>query len=229
MRRHRAPGRATTTAGEGVVPRCGTAQQVARHVDDGPGARADRRHEPQRPGLEHPAVPHQRRQLVVDDHLGAGPAAPRRAAAGARASRSTGTASSTPKGPTASRRSARRWAPPLGAVPRSAASDRMYVPAEQVTSMGNTPGSTASPTTKASTRTGTGGRSTSTPSRARSCRRRPPARLADTIGGTCAMSPVRAAARRTSPRPTPSMGQVPVTSPEASSVEVAVPSTTSPT
>ena len=43
------------------------------------------------------------------------------------------------------------------------------------------------------------------------------------------MAPVRAAAAdRTSASPTASMSQVPVTSPEASRVEVAVPSTTSP-
>ena len=42
---------------------------------------------------------------------------------GARAS--SATASSIPNGPTASRRSARRWAPPPSAVPTSAASERM--------------------------------------------------------------------------------------------------------
>jgi hypothetical protein len=60
----------------------------------------------------------------------------------------------------------------------------MYVPDEQLTSIGYTPGSTGSPTENSSTRTGTAARSTSTPARASSCSRRPSSFLADTIGGT---------------------------------------------
>ena len=74
------------------------------------------------------------------------------------------------------------------------------------------------------------GTSTSTPSRASSWSRRPSIFLADTMGGTCSMGPVSAAAApRTSARPTAVMSKVPVTSPDASSVDVDVPSTTSPT
>jgi hypothetical protein len=53
--------------------------------------------------------------------------------------------------------------------------------------------------------------------------------MAETIGGTCRMSPVRvSAAARTSSTAMPRMSQVPVTAPDASRVLVAVPRTTTP-
>ena len=93
----------------------------------------------------------------------------------------------TTKSPIAVRRRRRRWATPPNASPRSAASVRMYVPDEHVTSIFTTglPSmrSTMSPTTYRYTVTGRGARSTSPPSRAISCKRRPPICIADTIGG----------------------------------------------
>ena len=85
-------------------------------------------------------------------------------------------------------------------LPRSAASTRTYVPVEQSTSIRNTPGVSPGATSKRCTVTGRAARSTSMPSRASACRRRPPTLTAETIGGTCSMAPV---ARR----PPPHVGQ----------------------
>ena len=70
---------------------------------------------------------------------------------------------------------------------------------------GTRPGPPARRPSKAWTVTGPAPRSTSIPSRASSCSRRPSTFMADTIGGTCSMSPVERRPRphRTSARSTP--------------------------
>ena len=69
-------------------------------------------------------------------------AMPRTASIGASTAHSSGdAASSIVNGPTAIRRSRRRWAPPPRRWPRSAASVRTYVPAEHSTSIASTTGS----------------------------------------------------------------------------------------
>ena len=79
--------------------------------------------------------------------------------------------------------------------------------------------------------TGRALRSISTPSRAYSCNRFPSTLSADTMGGTCKMSPVRFSrtTRCTSAGVTALMLNVSNTSPESSSVLVREPSTTSAT
>src|SRR3954470_10352856 len=77
--------------------------------------------------------------------------------------------------------------------------------------------------------TGRGWRSTSMPSRASSCNRRPSTCTALTIGGICMITPVNrsAATARAISTVTVDMSNEPVTTPLASSVDVDVPSTTS--
>ena len=61
-------------------------------------------------------------------------------------------------------------------------------------------------------------RSTSSPARASSCRRRPPTFTADTIGGTCSMSPTNAGSARSTSSLVIGIGRWSTTSPAASSV-----------
>ena len=72
-----------------------------------------------------------------------------------------------------------------------------------------------------------GARSTCSPARAASWRRRPPTRTAENIGGTCAMSPVkRGRAARIASRVSADASPRATTLPSASSVEVAAPKAT---
>ena len=120
---------------------------------------------------------------------------------------------SSVKLPTAVRRRLVRWAPPPSRRPRSSASERMYVPAEQRTSIRSTDGSAVPATSNEYTVTGRGSRSTSIPSRANSCNRLPSTCNAETIGGICMIAPVRcwAAAARAMSTVTDDMSNVPVT------------------
>ena len=84
----------------------------------------------------------------------------------------------------------------VGAAAEQIARDRRRAcartcPAEHATSIASTPGSGPGSTSNEWTVTGRGARSTSIPSRASSCSRRPPILIADTIGGTCSIAPVR--------------------------------------
>ena len=102
------------------------------------------------------------------------------------------------------------------------------MPDEHSTSARTTSGSSVGATVKRWMVTGRGWRSTSMPSRASSWRRLPSIFTAETIGGTCMMSPVRpTAAASTAAKVVPAMSWVAVTSPESSRVEVSVPSTMS--
>ncbi len=102
---------------------------------------------------------------------------------------------------------------------------------EQSTVARNTRGTEVASSSKRLTTEGRGARSISMPSRASSCSRRPSTLSADTIGGTCMISPVRccAATARACSRVTARMSNVASTAPDESSVEVAEPSTISPT
>ena len=91
-------------------------------------------------------------------------------------------ASCSVKSPMEVRRRLRKCAPPPSSVPKSAASVRTYVPDEQRTSMRTTSGSCVGSTSYEYTVTGRALRSTTTPSRASSCKRLPSTRSAETIG-----------------------------------------------
>ena len=98
--------------------------------------------------------------------------------------------------PIAVRRRLRRWAPPPRARPE-VGGQRAHVGARRAVDLG--PVAPPARPSSSTSRSGgpspvAGSRSTSMPSRASSCRRRPSTLTADTIGGTCRMSPVRAAA-----------------------------------
>ena len=226
----RSTGGATTTAGLTVPP--GGGSYTASSEPSRRRARPTARRPPRRAPASSRTRP-LRTSAATSSSTGtrAGPAAPRPAAAAARAPAPrarrprrcrTGrpTAAAGPAGGPRRRARCRRRRPASGC----------RCPTSRSRRSGTRPGPPARRPRRRRPAPAPAARSTSTPSRASSCSRRPSTFLADTIGGTCSMSPVSpAAAARTSSRSTAAMSHVPVTSPEASSVDVAVPSTTSPT
>ena len=124
---------------------------------------------------------------------------PRAGPTSARSSASSGTASPTWNGPTAVRRSARRWAPHRARRRGRRPAPARRCPTSSRPRHGRRPPRRVGSTSNRKTSTVRAGRSTSIPSRASSCRRRPPTFTAETIGGTCAIRPVSVeAAARTS-------------------------------
>ena len=187
------------------------------------------------PRLEHATVGDERGDVVARRSTAASASDGGRRPGAARTT-SGGAASSSVNCPTAVRRRLRRCAPPPSSRPRSSASVRMYVPDEHSTSIVSTPACRSRRRHRTRTTvTGRGARSTSMPSRASSCRRLPSTLTADTIGGTCRMSPSEmlgddargrrrrhAATCRTSPSPRPTASSVDVVGAEHDLADVAL-------